>query len=141
MPDAAWWREYRKANQKHLRAYNRERRRLPWVKSQRHAQEARRRLARRAELPCEEQPIGPPWGNGLFDEAARLIGRPPKAGNTLRWASEADWEDLVHEAILAALEGRDPAEAARRERARQGDWLRRTCVLNEALLEGKDDEW
>ena len=133
VPDAAWWREYRVAHREHLGEYNRARRKLPEVRAQRHASESRRRLARRAER-LEEQPIGSPYGNGFFDEATKLIGPRPKAGTVLQWASEADWEDLVEEALLAALEGRDPVEAVRAERARQGDWLRRTCEFHEEIL-------
>jgi hypothetical protein len=88
------------------------------MRAQRHASEARRRArlaATTAELPALHV------GHPLLEAARQLVPEPVR-GARLAWWSECLADDLRSEAVLALLEGRDPAEAVARYRAREHTW-------------------
>lgn len=68
-------------------------------------------------------------GHPLLEAARELVPGPPSSGTRLAWHHEVLTEDLRSEAVLAQLEGRDPAEAVRSYRAREAAWARRTGPL------------
>jgi len=68
-------------------------------------------------------------GHQLFELARRIVGPQPTTLVTLR---DPLHEDLLSEATLALLEGRDPADAVVRYRARERAYGRITCPLLEA---------
>jgi hypothetical protein len=68
-------------------------------------------------------------GHDLFERARRIVG--PKQ-STLATLHDPLHEDLLSEATLALLEGRDPADAVREYGARERSFGRVTCPLFEA---------
>jgi len=68
-------------------------------------------------------------GHHLFELARRIVG--PQM-TTLVTLQDPLHEDLLSEATLALLEGRDPADAVVRYRARERAFGRITCPLLEA---------
>jgi len=101
-----WWREYRRRRGESLREYNRDRRKQPKVKAQRHASEARRR----AKVgPVDVEPVP-----SLFPELQH--------GSALSFWEDELRMDLAQEAELARLEGRCPVEAVKQYRGREIAW-------------------
>lgn len=83
--------------------------------------EARReRRALEAALPEPALPE-PASGHALFDAAARLVRFVGRGRSVSFWEEELEY-DLRAEAVLAMLEGRDPAEAVRAYRGRERNW-------------------
>jgi hypothetical protein len=124
MADAAYYRAWRaahpeyRARQNQLRA---ERRRL-------HGREDRsREYARRRQRATP--PIPPLHdGHDLFDRARQILG--PRR-TTLVFLHDTLYEDLMSEATLALIEGRDPRDAIRVFRSRERAFGRITCPLFE----------
>ena len=122
MADAAYYRSWRAAHpgyrtrQNQLRA---ERRRLNG-RGDRSIEYARRR--KRAIPPI------PPLhdGHDLFEQARRILG--PR-GTTLVFLHDPLYDDLLSEATLALIEGRDPHAAIRAFRSRERAFGRITCPL------------
>ena len=104
-----WWREYRLRRAKELREYNRKRRQQPKVKAQRQASENRRR----ARIRGAQEPLPQ-----LHPEL--------RHGQVLSFWEDELRLDLIQEAALARLEGRDPLEAMKVYRAREMRWHRIT---------------
>jgi hypothetical protein len=125
MADAKYYRHWRathpeyRARQNRLR--NERRRRLG--RGDRTAEYARRTSRAHPPLP------GLHVGHDLFEQAKRIVG-PPRG--TLTTLHDPLHEDLLSEATLAILEGRDPAEAVDRYGARERSFGRVTCPLFEA---------
>ena len=65
----------------------------------------------------------------LFERARRIVG--PR-GTTLVALYDPLYDDLLSEATLALLEGRDAEEAIRRWGARERSYLRVTCPILDA---------
>lgn len=123
---AEWWRAYRLAHREAIGASQRRRRQDPRVRAQRHAQEQRRRQRRRAEDDARTVPLAHP----LLSAAAALVPM-PKPGTAYRWTEELAAEDARSEAVLAMLEGSDPATAVRAWLTVERTWLAMTCPLAE----------
>jgi hypothetical protein len=68
-------------------------------------------------------------GHYLFELARRIVGPQPVTLVTLR---DPLHEDLLSEATLALLEGRDPVDAVARYRSRENRYGRITCPLLDA---------
>jgi len=125
MADATYHRAWRaahpdyRARQNHLR--NERRRRHG--RGDRSAEYARRRT--RAMPPIPPMHLG----HDLFELARRIVGPERSSLVTLR---DPLHEDLLSEATLALLEGRDPADAGVRYRARERSFGRITCPLLDA---------
>ena len=122
--NAAWWRDYRRRRSAELREYNRARRRQAKVRAQRHAQEARRRARRRVEAVIPGLHVG----HELFEQA-RAIVRDITPMAVLKSRVELDREDARSEAVLAALEERDPELAAIGYLRSEATWRRLTRPL------------
>lgn len=116
---ASYWRAYRARNRIRIREQERARRRAPEVRKARHQQEARRLQRRRAER--EARVICPWTGHEFLALAVQLV---PMSS----WDPDLS-EDLRSEAVLAMLEGRDPQQAVRAERARHKAWEAVTTFL------------
>lgn len=127
---AEWWREYRRRNPR-LRGYNRERRQDATVRAQRHAQEVRRRSRLRA---MARERLDQFSVTHELIEWARSIVNIPSRGAVFMFKEEVLSEDLVSEAILARLEGRDPLAAVQQYRAQEVAWWCFAGLLYEAVL-------
>lgn len=69
-------------------------------------------------------------GHELFEAARRATGiERDERSRTLRRRDDVMREDGLSEAVLALLEGRDPAAAWRSFRNRELAWVYRTCWL------------
>jgi hypothetical protein len=125
MPNAAYHRAWRAAHPDYRERQNRLRneRRRRNGRGDRSAEYARRRS--RAIPPVPPMHIG----HQLFELARRIVGPQTTTLATLR---DPLHEDLLSEATLALLEGRDPADAVVRYRAREHAYGRITCPLLEA---------
>ena len=125
MADASYHRAWRaahpdyRARQNHLR--NERRRRNG--RGDRSAEYARRRS--RAIPPIPPMHLG----HHLFELARRIVG--PQT-TTLVTLQDPLHDDLLSEATLALLEGRDAADAVGRYRARERAYGRITCPLHDA---------
>jgi hypothetical protein len=124
MPDAAYYRAWRaahpeyRARQTRLRRERRER----LGRGDRSAEYARRRS--RAVPPL----LGMHVGHELFDQARKIVG--PRR-TSLVILHDPLYDDLLSEATLALIEGRDPDVAIRTYRAREHAYGRVTCPLLE----------
>ena len=68
-------------------------------------------------------------GHDLFERARQIVG--PRRG-TLVTLEDPLYDDLLSEATLALVEGRDPHVAIRRYSARERAFARVTCPLLDA---------
>ena len=122
MPDAAYFRAWRaarpdyRARQNQLRNERRRRR----GRGDRRAEYGRRPSRAHPSVP------GLHIGHALFDQARRIVG--PRR-TALVELHDPLYDDLLSEATLAILEGRDPAEAVRSYGARERSFGRVTCPL------------
>jgi hypothetical protein len=125
MPDAAYFRAWRaahpeyRARQNHLR--NERRRRLG--RGDRTVEYRRRQSRAIPAIPDLH------LGHDLFEEARRIVGQRRTSLLTLE---DPLHDDLLSEATLALLEGRDPADAVRRYGATERAFGRVTCPLLDA---------
>ena len=133
MADAAYYRAWRaahpdyRARQSRLRAERR--RRLG--REDRSREYARCREQRRRSSPARQdaasiQPLH--LGHELFDHAREVVGPRRTSLVTLH---DPLHDDLLSEATLALLEGRDPHEAVRAYGTRERTYGRVTCPLFE----------
>jgi hypothetical protein len=122
MADAAYYRAWRAAHPEYKERENRrraERRRLNG-RGDRSAEYRRRRSRAIPPLPPLHD------GHDLFEEAHRIVGPRRTSLVTLH---DPLHDDLLSEATLALIEGRDPREAIRRFRSREWAIGRITCPL------------
>ena len=125
MANAAYHRAWRAANPDYRERQNRlrnERRRRDG-RGDRSAEYARRKSRAIPPIPPKH------LGHQLFELARRIVG--PQQ-TTLVTLKDPLHDDLLSEATLALLEGRDPADAVVRYRARERAFGRITCPLLEA---------
>jgi len=125
MANAAYHRAWRAANPDYRERQNRlrnERRRRDG-RGDRSAEYARRKSRAIPPIPPKH------LGHQLFELARRIVG--PQQ-TTLVTLQDPLHEDLLSVATLALLEGRDPADAVVRYRARERAFGRITCPLLEA---------
>ena len=122
MPDAAYYRAWRAAHPEYRARQNRLRieRRRRLGRGDRRAEYARRPGRALPSMP------GLHIGHDLFEQARRIVG-PRKT--SLTQLDDPLHDDLLSEATLAILEGRDPVEAVRRYGARERSFGRVTCRL------------
>ena len=127
MADALYHRRWRAAHPEYRARQNRLRneRRRRLGRGDRSA-EYRRRASR--ALPAIP---GLHDGHDLFEQAHRIVGPKRRSLSTLH---DPLHEDLLSEATLALLEGRDPADAVRSYGARERSYGRITCQLFERCL-------
>ena len=125
MADAAYHRAWRAANPDYRARQNRLRneRRRRAGRGDRSAEYAKRRSRAIPQVP------GLHLGHDLFDLARRIVGPQKTTLVTLR---DPLHEDLLSEATLALLEGRDPADAVDRYRKQERSYGRITCPLLDA---------
>jgi len=122
MADAAYYRAWRAAHPEYRERQNRIR------------NERRRRLGRGdrsaeyAKRPSRAIPGLPSLhlGHDLFERARRIVG-PRRSKLTTLY--DPLYDDILSEATLALLEGRDPTEAIRVYGARERAFGRLTCPL------------
>jgi hypothetical protein len=129
MADAAYHRAWRAAHPEYRARQNRlrnERRRRVGRGDRSAEYTSRRSRAMPAvpPIPCLH------LGHELFEQARRVVG--PKR-TSLVSLHDPLHEDLLSEATLALLEGRDPSEAARAYRARERAYGWVTCPLLEEV--------
>jgi hypothetical protein len=124
MADAAYHRAWRAAHPECRERQNRLRneRRRRNGRGDRSAESARRRSRAIPPLP------GLHVGHALFERARQVVG--PRR-STLVNLHDPLYDDLVSEATLALLEGRDPADAVRAYGGRERAFGRVTCPLFE----------
>lgn len=122
MADAAYHRAWRAAHPEYRARQNRLRneRRLRTGRGDRSAEFAKRRSRAIPALP------GLHAGHDLFELARRIVGPRRTSLVTLH---DPLYDDLVSEATLALIEGRDPAHAVRAYGARERAFGRVTCPL------------
>jgi hypothetical protein len=125
MTTAAYYRSWRAAHPAYRARQNvlRNQRRARFGRGDRSAEYAKRRS--RALPPVPPMHAGHP----LFDQARAVVGPRRTSLVSLR---DPLYDDLIAEATLAILEGRDPHEAVRAYGARERSFGRVTCVLREA---------
>jgi hypothetical protein len=125
VPDAAYYRSWRAAHPEYRERQNRLRaeRRKRNGRGDRTSEYARRRS--RAIPPVPDMH----FGHELFDSARRGVGPRRTALVTLY---DPLYDDLVSEATLALIEGRDPEDAIRRYGAAERSFGRVTCPLLDA---------
>jgi hypothetical protein len=125
MPDAAYYRAWRAAHPEYRARQNRLRteRRRHQGRGDRRAEYARRPSRAFPSMP------GLHIGHDLFEQARRIVG-PRKT--SLVELHDPLYDDLLSEATLAILEGRDPVEAVRSYGARERSFGRVTCQLLDA---------
>ncbi len=124
MADAAYYRAWRAAHPDYRERQNRlrnERRRRDG-RGDRSAESARRRSRAIPPLP------GLHMGHDLFTRAREIVG--PRQ-STLVTLHDPLYDDLVSEATLALIEGRDPSDAIRSYGSRERAFGRVTCPLYE----------
>ncbi len=124
MVDAAYHRAWRAAHPEYRARQNRLRneRRRTTGRGDRSGEYARRRSRAIPPLP------GLHAGHALFDRARQVVG---PCRSTLVTLHDALYDDLVSEATLALVEGRDAHDAIRAYRAREVAFARVTCPLME----------
>jgi len=122
MPDAAYFRAWRAAHPEYRARHNRLRteRRRRQGRGDRRTEYAQRRSRALPSMP------GLHIGHELFEQARRIVG--PRRTSLIE-VYDPLHDDLLSEATLAILEGRDPAEAVRRYGARERSFGRVTCRL------------
>lgn len=125
MANAAYYRAWRAAHPEYRARQNRLRaeRRRRQGRGDRSAEYARRRS--RAIPPIPPLHVG----HELFDRARRIIGPRLSALTTLH---DPLYDDLLSEATLAMIEGRDPQEAVRAFAAQERAYGRITLPLFES---------
>lgn len=125
MVDAAYHRAWRAAHPEYRARQNqlRNERRRRTGRGDRSAEFAKRRS--RAIPPVPALHVG----HDLFELARRIVGPRP---STLVSLYDPLYDDLVSEATLALIEGRDPVVAIRAYGARERAFGRVTCPLLEA---------
>jgi hypothetical protein len=122
MSDAAYHRAWRAAHPEYRARQNR-------LRNERRARNGRGdRSAEYARRPSRAQPPAPGLhvGHELFEQARKVVG--PRA-TTLVQLHDPLYDDLVSEATLAIIEGRDPKDAVRAYGARERSFGRVTCQL------------
>ena len=125
MADAAYHRAWRAAHPEYRACQNRlrnERRRRDG-RGDRSAEYARRPSRATPPLP------GMHVGHDLFDQARQIVG--PRR-TSLVMLHDPLYDDLLSEATLALIEGRDPEFAIRSYGARERTFGRVTCPLSAA---------
>ena len=124
MADAAYYRAWRAAHPAYRERQNRRRneRRGRSGRGDRSAEYARRRGRAIPPLP------GLHVGHHLFERAREVVG--PRR-SSLVTLYDPLYDDLVSEATLALIEGRDPGDAVRTFGARERSFGRVTCPLFE----------
>ena len=121
---AAYFRAYRAAHPEYRARQNelRRQRRAQMTSEQRNAERGPRK-SRALVMP--DMPVLHS-GHPLFDSARQFAG--PRRG-TLRTLYDPFYDDLVSEAVLAFLEGRDVNEAVLKFARRERSWGRVTAPL------------
>ena len=125
MADAAYHRAWRAAHPEYRARQNR-------LRNERRRRDGRGdRSAEYAGRPSRAIPSVPGLhhGHDLFERARRIVG--PRR-TTLVTLHDPLYDDLVSEATLALIEGRDPVDAIRAYGARERAFGRVTCPLFEA---------
>ena len=124
MSAAAYFRAWRAAHPEYRARQNRLRneRRRSKGRGDRSAEYAARRSRAMPPMP------GLHHGHTLFERAREIVG--PRS-TTLVNLADPLYDDLVAEATLALIEGRDPADAVRAYGARERAFGRVTCPLYE----------
>jgi hypothetical protein len=124
MTDAAYYRAWRAAHPEYRARQNRLRneRRARNGRGDRSAEYARRQS--RAAPPIPTLHVG----HSLFDEARKVVG--PRVTSLVQ-LHDPLYDDLIAEATLALIEGRDPKDAVRAYGARERAFGRVTCPLFE----------
>jgi hypothetical protein len=124
MTSAAYFRAWRAAHPEYRARQNRLRneRRRRCGRGDRSAEFAVRRSRAMPPMP------GLHLGHTLFERARQIVG--PRT-TTLVSLEDPLYDDLVSEATLALIEGRDPADAIRAYGARERAFGRVTCPLYE----------
>lgn len=124
MPDAAYYRAWRASHPEYRARQNRLRneRRRRRGRGDRRVEYAQRPSRTLAGLP------GLHLGHDLFVQARRVVGPQRTSLDTLH---DPLHEDLLSEATLAILEGRNPVEAVQRYGARERSFGRVTCPLSD----------
>ena len=125
MSDAAYFRAWRAAHPEYRARQNRLRneRRRCHGRGDRTAEYARRKSRALPPIP------GLHHGHDLFERARRIVG--PRR-TTLVALYDPLYDDLLSEATLALLEGRDAEEAIRHYGARERSYGRVTCPIPDA---------
>lgn len=125
MPDASYYRAWRAAHPEYRARQNRLRneRRQMRGRGDRTAEYARRRSRAIPPIP------GLHDGHDLFEEARRIVG--PRRTSLIS-LHDPLYDDLLSEATLALIEGRDPQDAVRDYASRERSFGRLTCPLLEA---------
>ena len=124
MADAAYYRAWRAAHPEYRARQNQRRaeRRGRFGRGDRTAEYARRRSRAVPSIPPMHA------GHVLFEQARRIVG--PRR-TTLVALHDPLHDDLLSEATLALIEGRDPHEAIRVFRSRERAYGQVTCPLFE----------
>ena len=125
MADAAYHRAWRAAHPEYRARQNR-------LRNERRRRDGRGdRSAESAGRPSRAIPSVPGLhhGHDLFERARRIVG--PRR-TTLVTLHDPLYDDLVSEATLALIEGRDPVDAIKAYGARERAFGRVTCPLFEA---------
>ena len=125
MADPAYFRAWRAAHPEYRARQNRLRneRRRRNGRGDRSTEYASRTSRATPQLP------GMHVGHDLFEMARRIVG--PRPG-TLVTLEDPLYDDLLSEATLALVEGRDPHDAIRRYGATERAFARLTCPLLDA---------
>ena len=125
MPDAAYFRAWRAAHPGYRDRQNklRNERRRRQGRGDRRAEHRRRPSRAVPGVP------GLHLGHHLFEEARRIVGQ---RRSTLTALHDPLHDDVLSEATLALLEGRDPIEAIRRYGATERTYGRVTAPLIDA---------
>ncbi len=125
MTDAAYHKAWRAAHPEYRARQNqlRNERRRRHGRGDRSAEYARRRSRAIPPMP------GLHVGHDLFEEARTIVGPRPASLESLY---DPLYDDLLSEATLALIEGRDPQVAVRSYGARERSYGRVTCPLFEA---------
>ena len=124
MTDAAYHRAWRASHPEYRARQNR-------LRNERRARNGRGdRSAEYARRPSRALPPMPGLhvGHELFEQAREVVG--PRLTNLVQ-LHDPLYEDLVSEATLAMIEGRDPEDAVRNYGARERAYGRVTCQLFE----------
>lgn len=124
MTTAAYYRDWRAAHPEYRERQNA-------LRKARRAVQSRDRRSEYAQRPSRAiVPLPAPFlGHPLFDAARAIVGMDR---GTLTMLHDPLREDLLSEAVVALVEGRDPSEAVRRFRAIENGWRAWTCELRVA---------
>lgn len=125
MPDAAYFRAWRASHPGYRARQNvlRNERRRRTGRGDRTVEYQRRRSRAIPDIP------GLHLGHDLFEQARRVVGQ---RRTTLIALHDPLHDDLLSEATLALLEGRDPVEAIRRYGSKERAFGRMTCPILDA---------